>query len=364
MAVGILFALYRVFVIRKRRENVPKNTNFEPIRERQPDPSSNTIQLQPNTNTNTNSQVNAAASTNTSSQNAHAVGTAGDSVNRNTSVRSIMTLPAYRPKADNNEEVLGREGERGGIDVIVDMPSDEHHEAMRDEEMAAMYQVRELRRQFYAEEQQLTAQRTEASRLNDTVALRQSRARSRANADNTNARLGELREQITSTHQRRERSTSSVSYGELGVARHDGSRIRASSNDSERMGLLSDAASIEGAAAHRRSISAASFASMNSDGQSHNERQNEQPLHPAETNSGDVGVPPPEYQSSTNELNESPVIVSNHASSTDSPPLYTEHSNVSSPDIADQSTVDVSVPEIRIESHVGPSSMHTQTTTN
>ncbi|RYC63576.1 hypothetical protein CHU98_g2652 [Xylaria longipes] len=43
---------------------------------------------------------------------------------------------------------------------------------------------------------------------------------------------------------RRERAVSSVSYHDLGVARHDGSRIRANSTESERVVLLSDAASM------------------------------------------------------------------------------------------------------------------------
>src|ERR1041384_6374266 len=46
-------------------------------------------------------------------------------VDRNTSVRSVMTLPAYRHKATEEEQVLGREGERDGIDVVVELPTAE-----------------------------------------------------------------------------------------------------------------------------------------------------------------------------------------------------------------------------------------------
>jgi hypothetical protein len=53
---------------------------------------------------------------------------------RNTSVRSVMTLPAYRQKATDTEQVLGREGERDGIDVVVEFPTAEDEEAMRDDE--------------------------------------------------------------------------------------------------------------------------------------------------------------------------------------------------------------------------------------
>ena len=67
-------------------------------------------------------------------------------VDRNTSVRSVMTLPAYRPKATEQELVLGREGERDGIDIVVELQTAEDEEALRDEEMEALYQIRAARR--------------------------------------------------------------------------------------------------------------------------------------------------------------------------------------------------------------------------
>lgn len=182
---------------------------------------------------------------NPTSQNAgtRQTSTAAAAVDRNTSVRSVMTLPAYRPMASNNEQVLGREGERDGVDVIVDLPTAEDDEALRDQEMEALYQVRVARRQMNAEREERRRQRQEAQARNDQTALAQIRASARAAAGN-NDTLNELRQNVGQVQESRHRSVSSVSYGDLGVARHDGTRLRASSNDSERMGLLSDAASI------------------------------------------------------------------------------------------------------------------------
>ena len=58
-----------------------------------------------------------------------------------------MTLPAYHQTAMQNEQVLAREGERGGIDVVIEFPeSAEDEERRREEEMEALYQVRFARR--------------------------------------------------------------------------------------------------------------------------------------------------------------------------------------------------------------------------
>ncbi|UNI23680.1 hypothetical protein JDV02_009486 [Purpureocillium takamizusanense] len=197
--------------------------------------------------------------------------TSGAAVDRNTSVRSVMTLPAYRQTASNNEQVLGREGDRDGVDVIIDLPTAEEEEALREEEMATIYQIRQTRRQQVAEREELRQQRREARRRNDSGALADIRARSRAASNNS--QIDELRREVGRIQDTRQRSVSSVSYGDLGVARHDGTRLRASSNDSERMGLLSDAASIavsqrSGAPSpslHRREQSIGSVVSVESD---------------------------------------------------------------------------------------------------
>lgn len=265
-----------------------------------------------------------------------------------------MTLPAYRPTANTNEQVLGREGERSGVDIIVDLPDEEHHEALRDEEMAALYEVRELRRQFAASEETRRAEQQDALRRNDVSSLLESRTRSRSSAENTNGRIDELRVQIVDARDRRHRSVSSVSYGDLGVARHDGSRLRASSNDSERMGLLSDAASI-GSASHHRGRSVSSVGSVDSRSQSPaNRPASSEPIAGSspELVDGDLGSeshPPPEYEEASSR-GESPAIVSASHSPRESPPDYSSPIEQRNPgrDLG----LNISLPEIRIEPEI------------
>ncbi|OHW93998.1 hypothetical protein CSPAE12_07350 [Colletotrichum incanum] len=193
-------------------------------------------------------------------------------VNRNTSIRSIMTLPAYRPDPNDNEQVLGREGERGGVDVVIEYPTEENEEDLRDQEMEALYQIRLARRQELAEREERRRERREARERGDFVALDNIRARAR-NASN-NSVVAVLREEHERLKNERQRAVSSVSYADLGVARHDGTRLRANSSESERMGLLSDSASIaatsirsgaDSAMNHRRGRSASSVMSIESD---------------------------------------------------------------------------------------------------
>ena len=65
--------------------------------------------------------------------------TAGAGIDRNTSVRSVMTLPAYAPTARDDERIIGREGERGGIDTVLEFPETaEDEEERRDNEMESL----------------------------------------------------------------------------------------------------------------------------------------------------------------------------------------------------------------------------------
>lgn len=186
-------------------------------------------------------------------------------VDRNTSVRSVMTLPPYNPKAGETEQVLGREGERGGIDVVVEYPESVGDvEAMREQEMEALYQVRLARRTEAAEREERRRLRREARERNDFVALRELRTETRAsNAARGERTLEELREEHARIRDR-QRAVSSVSYADLGVARHDGTRLRANSEESERP-LLGDSASIAASSRHRRDRSTSSVLSIDSD---------------------------------------------------------------------------------------------------
>jgi hypothetical protein len=167
-------------------------------------------------------------------------------VDRTTSVRSVMTLPAYRPKASENEIVLGREGERDGIDVVIEMPTAEEEEALRDEEMEALYQIRAARRRQLAEREERRRARREAREAQDVVALRRLRESARESAARHEEELDALRAEHERIREARQmRAVSSVAYADIGIARADGTRIRASSAEStERVALLSDTASI------------------------------------------------------------------------------------------------------------------------
>jgi hypothetical protein len=195
----------------------------------------------------------------------------GVGVDRNTSVRSVMTLPAYNPSASQNEQVLGREGERGGIDVVIEFPETvDEEEAQREAEMEALYQVRLARRRENEEREERRRLRREARERGDFVALREITERQRASSTtSTGQTVEELRAEHDRIKKERQRAVSSVSYADLGIARHDGTRLRANSHESEREGLLGDAASIAASSHyHRRDRSASSILSidtMNSD---------------------------------------------------------------------------------------------------
>ena len=202
------------------------------------------------------------------------VPTSSTEVDRRASVRSIMTLPPYRYTPHPSEQLIAREGERAGVDTVVEYPESETEmEARREEEMEALFAIRQARRREAEEREERRQQRREARERGDLARLAQleqeSRARARARSDasqlsvngtgsaatsSTNlqagiqsdsafliAELASLREAGS-----RSRRVSSVSYAELGLARHDGSRIRADSAESDNRPLLDSAASMGG----------------------------------------------------------------------------------------------------------------------
>jgi hypothetical protein len=182
-----------------------------------------------------------------------ATAAAAAGVDRNTSVRSVMTLPVYSQSPKETEQVIGREGERAGMDTVVEFPEDPaEEEARREEEMESLYQIRQLRRQEVAEREQRRQERREARARGDWARLDELTQESRARAER--ARLGGTAANASSTsvsaasllaeHQSRERDrkVSAVTYASLGHVRHDGTRVRANSEESERGALLSSAA--------------------------------------------------------------------------------------------------------------------------
>ncbi|QSZ32376.1 hypothetical protein DSL72_001950 [Monilinia vaccinii-corymbosi] len=187
-------------------------------------------------------------------------------VDRNASIRSVMTLPAYNMTPGQNEQVLGREGDRGGIDVVLEFPETiDEEEQQRDAEMEALYQVRLARRRENEEREERRRLRREARERGDHVALRELQSR----PAHTGPTVEELRAEHDRIKRERQRAVSSVAYGDLGVARHDGTRLRGNSDESERQGLLGDASGMAASSLyHRRDPSAGSVLSidtMNSD---------------------------------------------------------------------------------------------------
>ncbi|KAF3032488.1 hypothetical protein E8E12_002809 [Didymella heteroderae] len=225
-------------------------------------------------------------------------GTAG--VDRNTSVRSVMTLPAYSRSVRENERVLGREGERAGMDNVVELPETaEDEESQRNDEMESLYQIRLARRAEAAEREARRQARREARARGDTIALAEIRRRAEEAADLSVSQM------LIAEHQsrNRDRRVSSVAYGDLGVARHDGTRVRANSHDSDNRPLLDNAASISGISGrlrgltnqstntldtHHRGLSATSIARSSVDSRASNEFEIPQVVQSRSNSSNDI----------------------------------------------------------------------------
>ena len=185
-----------------------------------------------------------------------------DGVNRNTSIRSIMTLPPYHPTPHPHERLIAREGERAGVDTVIEFPETaEEEEDRREQDMESLYQIRQTRRREINERNERRRERQEAREAGDWARLEQLRLQSEARA---RARAGSSASAGSSTtslpiaaanassmiadHHARtssgDRRVSSVSYADLGLARHDGSRLRADSVESDHRPLLDSAASM------------------------------------------------------------------------------------------------------------------------
>ncbi|KAG9568086.1 hypothetical protein KCU71_g3380, partial [Aureobasidium melanogenum] len=180
-------------------------------------------------------------------------------VNRHTSIRSIATLPAYSAVPLENEGVLGREGERAGMDTVVEFPeTNEEEEGRREAEMESLWQIRQQRRQEAAEREDRRRRRREARARGDMEALSALRHETalRVTLERANGSSSMIAEHNARP---RERRISAVSYGDLGVARHDGSRVRANSTESDSRPLLNDASRVGSANPLRPWLSRTSF---------------------------------------------------------------------------------------------------------
>lgn len=201
-----------------------------------------------------------------------------------------MTLPPYRPAPAPSERLIAREGERAGVDTVIEFPETaEEEEQRREEDMDGLYQVRQARRHEQNERNERRRQRQAAREAGDWARLEQlrlerqmrTRARTGSGTSSPFASITNLNIAIDPTvlPGTRDRRVSSVSYASLGLARHDGSRIRADSVESnDQRPLLDSAASMGGSASgsrrsslltththHQRILSAESILSVDSE---------------------------------------------------------------------------------------------------
>ncbi|KAF8422468.1 hypothetical protein EV426DRAFT_170646 [Tirmania nivea] len=196
-------------------------------------------------------------------------------VDRTTSVRSIMTLPEYRAIANpDKERTIAREGERGGMDVVIEFPeTQDEEEARREQHMQTLYEIRVART---ADREERRARR-EARRRGERLPSNSSVARLRTPSGSVppqvlgggvssllNVEAGDSPRSSTPAISSRiqevlaSRSASTlaaliaepearlpqVTYADIGVARPDGSRVRESSVSSDQRVLLGDAATM------------------------------------------------------------------------------------------------------------------------
>lgn len=167
------------------------------------------------------------------------------------------------------------------MDTVIEYPEPENEiESRREEEMQTLFEIRQARRREAEEREDRRRQRREAREQGDWARLQaleqDSRARARARSSasvvtagsaassRTNLSAGmnaglqadsafliaELASQREASANRRR--VSSVSYADLGLARHDGTRIRADSVESDHRPLLDSAASMGGSRAVSR----------------------------------------------------------------------------------------------------------------
>ena len=176
-----------------------------------------------------------------------------------------MTLPPYHFAPLPNEQLIAREGERAGVDTVIEFPETETElEEHREEEMSTLYNIREARRREQREREERRQARREAREQHDWARLEQierdaraaqARAQSNASAASSSTNLQQtnsntsdvsflIAELASQREARRNHRVSSVSYADLGLARHDGSRIRADSIENDSAPLLSSAASM------------------------------------------------------------------------------------------------------------------------
>ena len=222
-------------------------------------------------------------------------------IQRDTSIRSIITLPAYSQSPNPTEQIIAREGERAGMDVVVEFPETaEEEESRREESMESLYQIRLRRRQEVAERQARREARRAARAQGNEARVEQLRMESQRNRSSTNGSSRSasmlLREHRA---QSRESRISRVNYASLGCVRHDGSRVRANSAESDSHPLLDGSAR---PSMHSRVDSIASLLSASSTSDvdtlhlvSSHPQYSRQSMSADDGDVGVLNIPPPDY---------------------------------------------------------------------
>lgn len=229
-----------------------------------------------------------------------ASGTNSNGVHRDTSLRSIITLPAYSPEPKPTEQIIAREGERGGMDVVLEFPETaEEEEARREEQMEALYQIRLQRRREIAEREARRRERMEARARGDYARLEELRREHTRNNNGSSTTLTSAMMLAEHRSRGRERRISSVNYAELGHVRHDGSRIRANSADSDNRPLLDTAGAVGMDGNGRPSVSSARTGRTATRSRGNSASTVVSASTTSEHDDGDVGalhLPPPDYE--------------------------------------------------------------------
>ncbi|KAI5803880.1 hypothetical protein EDC01DRAFT_476874 [Geopyxis carbonaria] len=248
--IVFLFLTYLLLRCIRRRNNEPPKFFPEPLKKRW-------RAWRPGTYTSPGNNTPRLPSTRSRHRNQ------GQGVSRVESIRSIMTLPEYRPvPAPDRERTIGREGERGGIDVVIEFPETiDEEEDRREEHMQALYEIRlarQLERAAERESGDLSASLNAARRPGSST--------SGGPADDPNRPASSTASLIAALQsvQEREQRMSQVSYASVGVTRPDGTRVRPST-DSDRPLLETSApmgtSSIRSLHGHGRSHSNLSYTS-------------------------------------------------------------------------------------------------------
>lgn len=228
---------------------------------------------------------------------------AQNGIHRDTSIRSVITLPAYSANPKPTEQIIAREGEREGMDVVVEFPETaEEEEARREESMESLYQIRLRRRQEIAEREARRAARREARAAGNTAQLETLRMQSQArrNRSSTNGTdSNPSASALLREHRARSRDAriARVNYAALGCVRHDGSRVRANSAESDNQPLLEAGNT---SSFHSRDDSITSLMSGSSDADTLHPivsqvASTRQSMAAEDGDLGELNIPPPDY---------------------------------------------------------------------